>query len=205
MLRQYENQYHRRNLYLDFDLEDAAQLSQFVRETSRTLQVMLPSVEQEKIAILQDLGFTLRRRCHLMEVSAAAYLGETTFGPLNCAERGDEAYLRCAEHLFQHYCTTHQAINPWTADFEAFAKQLPEMVWHDNEGNFAFVEEEEIAYVCGGVGFERFAACLLTKLFAEYAMISFEADDCDPFAMQLRAMFEDAAGESFDTYLYEVT
>ena len=24
MLRQYENQYHRRNLYLDFDLEDAA-------------------------------------------------------------------------------------------------------------------------------------------------------------------------------------
>ena len=45
MLRQYENQYHRRNLYLDFDLEDAAQLSQFVRETSRTLQVMLTSVE----------------------------------------------------------------------------------------------------------------------------------------------------------------
>ena len=204
MLRQYDNPFHMRNQYLEFEPEDADALHLLTQQTVRPLQAMIASTDTVKAEILRSMGFRFRRRCYEMEVSASAYVGETAFGQLRCAERGDEAYARCVERLYGHYCETHQGINPWTADIEAFAAQLPELVWHDNRNNLAFVEDEEIAYVCGGADFELFLFCLLTKLFSEYAMLRFEADDCDQYAMRLRAMFDAQEENGCDTYVYEV-
>lgn len=41
----------------------------------------------------------------------------------------------------------HQAINPLTASFEEFVEILPNEVYFVDEKNFAFVEDNEIAYV----------------------------------------------------------
>ena len=204
MLRQYENPYHKQNLYIELRPGDvtAEELRQLITQTDRPLQAMIDSSEEELACLLRSVGFERRRRCYALELPAASYAGETLFGPLNCAGRGEAAYKRCAVQMYQRYCKTHAAINPWTADEETFAAQLPDLVWYDDSGNLAFVEDNEIAYVTGNAAFDRFAARLIPKLFAEYAVLSFEADECDEYAMRLWAMFNDLGEDSVDTYIY---
>lgn len=83
----------------------------------------------------------------------------------------------------------------------------------------AFVEENEIAYLCGRLHpsdlkpnsvrldtqrFQDFLNALLSELFASDKEIFFEADDVDPLATTLMNRFRFRPKHSFDTYLFEL-
>ena len=50
---------------------------------------------------------------------------------------------------------------------------------------------------------KRYSRRLVEELFRRYEIITFEADDCDEIAMELRSMFINQSEESFDTYIRE--
>jgi len=51
--------------------------------------------------------------------------------------------------------------------------------------------------------FHKFAQVLVTEMLQKYEVITFEADDCDEIAMELKRMFINQSEESFDTYIRE--
>lgn len=108
------------------------------------------------------------------------YLSQTGTTNLNIVRKGTALYQRASQQVFNHYQTVHQDINPWTASQEEFEKGFPDLVYTDSE-NWAFVENIEIAYVCGKdeQSFDSFIQAVIGSLFEQYEQISFEADDCD--------------------------
>lgn len=110
--------------------------------------------------------------------------------------------------LYQHYRSTHEHINPLTAEQAAFSSELPNHVIIDlvkgSIRHLAFIEENEIAYVAstGPEEFSCFADKLLLTMFASYEEIRFEADDLDPVATALRMKFRSDGKASHDTYIH---
>ncbi len=133
------------------------------------------------------------------------YLGQIGTTNLITARKGTALYQRASQQVFNHYQTVHQSINPWTASQEEFEKGLPDLVYTDSE-NWAFVENNEIAYVCGKdeQTFDFFIQTVICQLFEQYEQISFEADDCDPIAMRLADQFRQPNKPSWDTYILEI-
>ena len=78
---------------------------------------------------------------------------------------------------------------------EEFWTELPKCVAYFCMGgtptSFAFVEDEEIAYVYGEnlQEFRAFAKVLIAEMFDRNEFVTFEADDCDEIAMELKRMF----------------
>ncbi len=68
-----------------------------------------------------------------------------------------------------------------------------------------FVEGRELAYCCSADlrGFEDFAAGVVGEMFRRYPSVFFEADDCDPVAMKLLAMFQIPVQNACHTYIRE--
>lgn len=99
----------------------------------------------------------------------------------------------------------HQAINPLTASFEEFVEILPNEVYFVDEKNFAFVEDNEIAYVlCEETSAgDDFLLVLCHALFCKYETIVFEADDVDPIAMRLKNKFVNGFVEKTETWIYK--
>ncbi|WP_228376840.1 hypothetical protein [Streptococcus suis] len=131
------------------------------------------------------------------------YLSQTGTTNLITARKGTALYQRASQRFFDHYQTVHQDINPWTASQEEFEKDLPELVYTDSE-NWAFVENNEIAYVCGKdvQSFDSFIQAVIGSLFEQYEQISFEADDCDPIAMRLADQFRHPNKPSWDILIF---
>ena len=101
----------------------------------------------------------------------------------------------------------HKDINPWTAEYEAFYTELPETVYFNENTNgienFAFIEENEIAYIYGNdETFISFAEKLVSALFEKYKTVCFESDNCDSVAMNLKSLFRVNNKPSYDTYVY---
>ncbi|HFI0790538.1 TPA: GNAT family acetyltransferase [Streptococcus suis] len=210
-IQTYSNPYHQTNAYLRLDLADydctiAEQLFQSLQTSlgEKPLQVMLSSAEQEKIYFLTAAGFVCKRKCYEFEVTKQDYLSQTGTTNLYIARKGTALYQRASQQVFNHYQTVHQDINPWTASQEEFEKDLPDLVYTESE-NWAFVENNEIAYVCGKdeQSFDSFIQAVIGSLFEQYEQISFEADDCDPIAMRLADQFRHPNKPSWDTYLLE--
>ncbi|HFI0479797.1 TPA: GNAT family acetyltransferase [Streptococcus suis] len=208
----YNNPYHQANTYLRLDLADydctiAEQLFQSLQTSlgGKPLQVMLSSAEQEKIYFLTAAGFVCKRKCYEFEVTKQDYLSQTGTTNLNIVRKGTALYQRASQQVFNHYQTVHQDINPWTASQEEFEKGLPDLVYTDSE-NWTFVENIEIAYVCGKdeQSFDSFIQAVIGSLFEQYEQISFEADDCDPIAMRLADQFRQPNKPSWDTYILEI-
>ncbi|MEG3294284.1 GNAT family acetyltransferase [Streptococcus suis] len=181
----YSNPYHQVNTYLRLDLADcdctiAKQLFQSLQTSlgGKPLQVMLSSAEQEKIHFLTAAGFVCKRKCYEFEVTKQDYLSQTGTTNLNIVRKGTAPYQIACQQIFDHYQTGHQDINPWTASQEDFEKDLPDLVYTDSE-NWAFIENNEIAYVCGKEeqSFDSFIQAVICQLFEQYEQISFEADD----------------------------
>ncbi|WP_024418695.1 hypothetical protein [Streptococcus suis] len=207
----YSNPYHQTNIYLRLDLVDydctiAEQLFQSLQTflEGKPLQVMLSSAEQERIHFLTAAGFVCKRKCYEFEVTKQDYLGQADTTNLITARKGTALYQRASQQIFDHYQTVHQDINPWTASQEDFDKDLPELVYTDSE-NGAFIENNEIAYVCGKDerSFGSFIQAVICQLFEQYEQISFEADNCDPIAMHLADQFRQPNKPSWDTYILE--
>ena len=99
----------------------------------------------------------------------------------------------------------HQAINPLTASFDNFMEILPDEVYFIDDKNFAFVEDNEIAYVlCEETHTgDDFLLALCHTLFYNYDTIVFEADDVDPIAMRLKNNFSDGFVEKTETWIYK--
>ncbi|HEM3485718.1 GNAT family acetyltransferase [Streptococcus suis] len=211
-IHSYQNPYHQTNIYLrldlvDFDCTIAEQLFQSLQTAldGNPLQVMLSSAEQERIHFLTAAGFVCKRKCYEFEVTKQDYLGQTGTTNLITARKDSALYQRACQRVFEHYQTVHQNINPWTASQEEFEKGLPDLVYTDSE-NWAFVENNEIAYVCGKdeQSFDYFIQAVICQLFEQYEQISFEADDCDPIAMRLTDQFRQPNKPSWDTYILEI-
>ena len=210
------NSFHALNRYLELELAqydpaNAKELFTLLRlELSHPLQVMLYAHEYEKRGFLVSGGFQRKRRCYELEVGEkdlAAPIEESIL--LHESGRGDSLYKDCCELLYKCYADVHKAVNPLTADMESFCRVLPNRVLFYQENgeiiHFAFVEENEIAYIgtARQSDFHCFAQTLLSKMLAQYDSVSFECDDCDPAAMELRALFQTAGTNSYDTYILD--
>ncbi|NQG97869.1 GNAT family acetyltransferase [Streptococcus suis] len=207
----YSNPYHQVNTYLRLDLVDydckiAKQLFQSLQTSleGKPLQVLLSSAEQKKIHFLTAAGFVCKRKCYEFEVTKQDYLGQADTTNLITARKGTALYQRASQQVFDHYQTVHQDINPWTASQEDFDKDLPDLVYTDSK-NYAFVDTDEIAYVCGKdvQSFGSFIQAVICQLFEQYEQISFEVDDCDSIAMCLADQFQQPNKPSWDTYILE--
>jgi len=90
-----------------------------------------------------------------------------------------------------------------TADYAIFVCDLPDCVFYREEdgliSNFAFAEENEIAYVYGREdgNLVSFAEMLVCQLMTEYQTVCFETDGRDGTAMQLKALFTGQGAMSF--------
>lgn len=211
----YDNPYHTRNCYVKleldrFDADISAELFEKLRAMAgRPLQVMVSSDNTALTEFLIAGGLTCRRKCYETEAGAKDYIGEKADVPLLHIRAGEPDYTLCCRMMFDYYVETHKAVNPWTADQETFCRNMPaRVIYQKADGkitNLAFVEENEIAYLCGSdrQGFKAFAFGLITFLFERYETICFESDDSDWAATQLRAMFKNQDETSFDTYVYD--
>lgn len=209
----YDNLGHMGNRYVKlaldrYDTAISAELFQLLREIAeRPLQAMIESNDAEQVQFLMAGGFVCNRKCYEVEACAEDYVGEQSDTSLRNTHRGEPAYDRCCEILFDHYIETHRAVNPWTAGYEAFLEDLPAtVVYQELDGRItalAFVEENEIAYICGmdKSEFLDFASSLVTEMFEHYETIFFESDDCDWPAMALKSMFANQDETSFDTFV----
>lgn len=210
----YDNPCHMSNCYVKLELERwdtgiSAELFAQLREiANRPLQVMVSSDDAERVEFLTAGGFRRRRKCYEMEVCAADYRGGNPNMRLLHSHTGEPDYDRCCRKLFDYYVETHRAINPWTADYEAFVRNIPvRLVYEKRDGeitSLVFVEKNEIAYVCGTdrQTFRVFAAGVAAWMLGQYPSICFESDDCDWAAMELRSLFTNLKETSFDTYVY---
>ena len=209
----YANKYHSNHCYLHLhldhlDLVDEGFLFKSIRQTiGKPLQVMVASSESDLVHFLKRAGFVCKRRCFEVEAHRSDYLG-TDNGRSLCRSRvGEHIYGQCCEILFEQYVLAHQPINAWTGTKQDFTTQLPDTVYYKIvDGavrNLAFVEENEIAYGFGKepAAFRIFAMDLINHLFTQYDTITFEADDCDRSAMEMKKLFTNQSEDSFDTYI----
>lgn len=212
--------FHAQNAYLTFD--DGVILPCITEELFQKLfeliksplQVLIPSTDSRIADYLASGGFKLMRRCYSMNVERGDLICESgerkraSAYRLLFAKRGDENYAELARVMFEHYKRTHFAINPLTAGFEEFCSALPDEVIFSQAGDaligFAFIQCNEIAYICGTdkTNFHAFCRALAESLFALYERIEFECDDCDEYAMALRSLFHDRSEATFNTYVY---
>lgn len=210
----YDNPGHMGNRYVKlaldrYDTAISVELFRLLREIAgRPLQAMVSSCNVEQVLFLIAGGFVCKRKCYEVEASAEDYVGEQSDVPLSKTNRGEAAYDRCCEILFNHYVETHRAVNPWTAGYKVYLEELPETVaYQELDGRItalAFLEENEIAYVVGTNKsvFLDFASSLVTEMFEHYETILFESDDCDWWAMALKSLFANQDETSFDTFVF---
>lgn len=210
------NPFHEGCCYLNFRLRGyndsvAAPLFEALRrQLGKPLQVMTSSAEEALTHFLTIGGFHLMRRCFEVEVSKddlRAADGPTASFSLCC--QGQPDYQVCCQLLYRIYAENHASISPLTASFDTFCEALPrQALCQSRDGQveqFAFIEENEIAYV-GSTDLSRFPAFIrgvLKELFAQHETVFFECDDCDSTAMAMRDLFSVEEAESFDTYVYK--
>lgn len=207
------NPLHNEHCYLDLQFEsfegiDAIDLFEKLKmKIDKPLQVMISSEERKTVSFLKKAGFVCKRKCYEIEAQKKDYIGTEKQDNLFVAQKGESIYEKGCDMMLDRYISTHNAVSPWTGTEEDFYSNLPDTVIYDLQDggvdNFAFVEGEEIAYVCGGSvkAFHAFAEVLLSKMFKEHETVTFEADDCDEHAMVLKSLFINQPNESFDTYI----
>ena len=213
----YFNQFHKSNVYIKIDeiepLYDIGtkSLNEMSSYFNKPIQVMVFSNQKEEIARLKKLGFERKRVCTEVEVSKNDFYDYDKSADFNLiiAHKGSKEFELCADIMLKRYVDTHRDINAWTGDEKDFFSILPEKVIYEKNGdkieNLAFIEDEEIAYVCGkdAESFRRFSRELLWHLFEKYENIFFEADDNDEFAMELKKLSGKDYDVTWDTYIYK--
>ena len=212
-LETYSNPHHLTNCYIKLNLirlDSSISMELFTRlraVVGKPIQAMLDSTEISPIEFLTAAGFTCKRKCYEVEATAHDFISDN--GDMRISECivGDLEYEECCRMVYRHYAETHQSVNPLTSDFASFIMGLPKKVIYTRQGNqimnVAFVEDNEIAYVCGveEAHFAHFARSLVSFMLSEHDTVFFEADDCDWAAMALRALFKNLDDVSYDTYI----
>lgn len=204
MFKLYRNAFHDNNIYIDFENEDIGSLPSFrdlADSYGRPIQLMLDCRDALKRDFVSKNGFKLMRTCYVCEFSFSDMRTRPCHARLKRAVKNRD--FSWAYYL--HYKKMHQAINPLSATFEEFVKILPDEVYYIDEKNFAFVEDNEIAYVLAEdslIG-DDFLLALCQAIFNNYETIVFEADDVDPIAMRLKNNFLHGFVETTETWIYK--
>lgn len=208
------NPYHQTNCYVKlrlnyFDPQLSKELFAQLKDiTGCPLQVMAASDDAVLTTFLTAGGCVYKRKCYESEVGIEDYIGKIENTQLRRTTAGEVEYEQACRLMYEHYVATHEAINPWTSDYEAFRKKLPDTVLYAESASeiiaCAFVENNEIAYICGkdNSHFKEFAQHLVTFMLSQYETVCFESDDCDWAVMTLRSLFHNPSETSYDTYLY---
>ncbi|MBQ6844284.1 MAG: GNAT family N-acetyltransferase [Agathobacter sp.] len=210
----YSNSFHNQNCYLklnlqNYDLQIASELfSELMRIIQRPLQMLLASGETEKITFIEMAGFVCKRKCYELEVQRKDYVGDSISNKaLRWCEKDTVEYEKSCELLYAYYTQTHEVISPLTVDVQTFSKELPTKVLYeqveDEVIHAAFIEENEIAYVCtkDKDRFLSFLNGMVEELFTKNESLIFECDDCDWAAMELRSLFNVEISASYNTYI----
>lgn len=204
MFKLYRNAFHDNNIYIDFEDEDMESLPSFcdlADSYGRPLQLMLDGRDALKRDFVSKNGFKLMRTCYVCEFSFSDMRPRPCHSKIKRAVKNRD--FSWAYYL--HYKKMHQPINPLTATFEEFVKILPDEVYYLDEKNFAFVEDNEIAYVLAEdslIG-DDFLLAICQTIFNNYETIVFEADDVDPIAMRLKNNFLNGFVETTETWIYK--
>ena len=176
----------------------------------KPLQIMLESDKKETTRFLEAAGFHCIRKCYEAEVTEkdlVKSIRTDNWAPL--CHAGEPDYLDCMDLLYRYYQDTHKQISPLTASFDVFSKEIPKTAYFMREMGILkqviFIEENEIAYCCTSDinGFRRFAAGIVKEMFSQFPTLFFEADDCDPAAMELLSLFRLNLKESYNTFIRE--
>lgn len=198
-VKTYRNPYHLSNCYVDFDLNNMegigeTNIFQIISDGEKSpLQAMLSSLETQKVILLASQGFIKVRICHEMEVKKKDLVSALSSreSKIFKANRDQGAYKGCCELLFKYYNDTHETINPLTATYDTFIKDIPTEAFYAKSNDciqhIAFVEDNEIAYICSRdeITFDDFALAVIDELFIANQSIIFEADNVDWTAMRL--------------------
>lgn len=208
------NPYHKTNCYVNpelncFNPQLSKKLFVKLKEIVHCpLQVMAESDDIPLTAFLTAGEYICKRKCYEVEAGISDYIGCIMSTPLCCSTLGDPEYEQACRQLYEYYVASHAQINPWTSDYESFCRKLPATVLYagsaDSIVSCAFVESNEIAYVCGKDKnqFKDFSQCLVSHMLSQYETVCFESDDCDWVAMLLRSLFKNLSESSYDTYVY---
>lgn len=207
-----KNHFHKKNIYIDFDLDDMKNINRdsfkaISEENHAPLQMMIDGDDTKKKDFIEENGFNRVRTCYGMSVRRDDLIRkETAKINLLLAKEGDEKYFELAKIYFEYYKKTHESINALTVDFDEFKNILTKDVYYNEEDGMAlaFVEDNEIAYVYASdiAKADEFFYSLCEKLFNDYEEIFFEADDVDESAMRLKNIFSGGADEITETWIY---
>lgn len=209
-----KNHFHKKNIYIDFDLDDMKNINRdsfkaISEENHAPLQMMIDGDDTNKKDFIEENGFNRVRTCYSMSVRRDDLIRkETAKINLLLAKEGDEKYFELAKIYFEYYKKTHESINSLSVDFDEFKKILTKDVYYNDEDGMAlaFVEDNEIAYVYASdlAKADEFFYCLCEKLFNDYEEIFFEADDVDASAMRLKNIFIGGVDEITETWIYKL-
>lgn len=209
-----KNHFHKKNIYVDFDLDDMKNINidtfrKISEENHAPLQMMIDHEETDKRDFIKNNGFKRMRVCYSMSVRKSDMLKRCIAKLyLFHAKEGETIYDELAKIYFAYYKKTHKSINPLTVDFDEFKNILTKDVYYNDEDGIAlaFVEDNELAYVYASDldKADDFFKSLCEKLFNNYEEIFFEADDVDASAMQLKNIFSGGVDEITETWIYKL-
>lgn len=209
-----KNHFHKKNIYIDFDLDDMKNINRdsfkaISEENHAPLQMMIDGDDTKKKDFIEENGFKRVRSCYGMSVRKDDLIKkETAKINLFLAKEGDEKYFELAKIYFEYYKKTHESINPLSIDFDEFKNILTKDVYYNDEDGIAlaFVEDNEIAYIYASDldRADEFFYSLCEKLFNDYEEIFFEADDVDESAMRLKNIFISGVDETTETWIFSI-
>lgn len=207
----YKNKFHSRNVYLDlninnFDNEAIKQGFEFLKnEYEVPLQVILNSKDLDKIKALEIAGFHLVRTTYELNIQREEVQKHLPFSESSkdlVMSKGNEEFIIL---LYEDYSAKHESINPLTASIEEFGDSIPEDIVYSKSApkNFAFVEDNEIAYIHieNGEKGLNFFNNLLVKMIEDFDNVIMEVDDTDEDAMRCKNLINIEAEEVYLTYL----
>lgn len=207
-----KNHFHKKNIYIDFDLDDMKNINRdsfkaISEENHAPLQMMIDGDDTKKKDFIEENGFNRVRTCYGMSVRRDDLIRkETAKINLLLVKEGVEKYFELAKIYFEYYKKTHESINSLSVDFDEFKNILTKDVYYNDEDGIAlaFVEDNEIAYVYASdlAKADEFFYCLCEKLFNDYEEIFFEADDVDASAMHLKNIFIGGVDEITETWIF---
>lgn len=207
-----KNPFHKKNIYIKFDLDDMKNINtdtfkSMSEENHAPLQMMVDSSETKKKNFIKKHGFKRMRTCYSLVVSKDDMLSKKIARTnLLFAKEGEAIYDELAKIYFDYYKKKHESVNPLTVDFNEFNKILPNNVYYNDDAGLqlAFVEDNELAYVFASnpEKADKFYLSVCYKLFDEYREIFFEADDVDESAMRLKNLFSGGVDEITETWIY---
>ena len=208
-----KNHFHKKNIYIDFDLDDMKNINRdsfkaISEENHAPLQMMIDGDDTKNKDFIEENGFKRARTCYGMSVRKDDLIRkERAKINLFLAKEGDEKYFELAKIYFEYYKKTHESINPLSVDFDEFKNILTKDVYYNDEDGIAlaFVEDNEVAYVYASNlnKADEFFYSLCEMLFNDYEEIFFEADDVDESAMRLKNIFIGGVDEITETWIFK--